>query len=253
MMNSLFLLLTWLLPFYPWLPRQPQPATHLAARFAPPPGCHRVAVAAGSWGEWLRSLPLLPAGSKVHLHDGRLKDNQAVVAAVVNLDVGPRDLQQCADAVMRLRAEYLYTQDPNRIHFHLASGPDSWYSDYLADRGADRATLRTYLAGIFAYAGTTSLGRDLYHVLPSEAQPGDVLLYAGRPGHAVLVVDVAEDAQGQRYLLLAQSYMPAQQVHVLRNVGQPQLGAWFEVPPADATEFDAGEYVFAPPKMGRFL
>src|SRR5690242_16861327 len=79
----------------------------LATRFLPPAGAHRVAVAPGTFAEWLRRLPLLPRGTKVHLYNGAEKPRQDVHAAVVDLDVGTRDLQQCADAVMRLRAEYL--------------------------------------------------------------------------------------------------------------------------------------------------
>ncbi|MEJ7666646.1 MAG: DUF4846 domain-containing protein [Hymenobacter sp.] len=78
-------------------------AQRLAQRVATPPGSQRVAVAVGSWGEWLRGLPLRPAGTPARLYNGRLKDNQTVVAAaVVDIDPGTQDLQQCADAVMRL-------------------------------------------------------------------------------------------------------------------------------------------------------
>ena len=37
----------------------------LEARFAPPPGFRRVAVAAGSFGAWLRRLPLAAPGTPV--------------------------------------------------------------------------------------------------------------------------------------------------------------------------------------------
>ena len=57
-------------------------------------------------------------------------------------------------------------------------------------------------------------------------QPGDLLIHGGQPGHAVLVVDVAENSvTHQKFMLLAQSYMPAQSIHLLRNIDDPKLGA----------------------------
>ncbi|MDH3236425.1 MAG: DUF4846 domain-containing protein, partial [Alphaproteobacteria bacterium] len=97
-------------PTYPWLSNPAAARDAIANRFAPPRGFVRVPARAGSFAAWLRRLPLKPVGAKVYLHDGRLKPNQSVHAAVVELDIGRRDLQQCADAVMRLRAEYLYSR-----------------------------------------------------------------------------------------------------------------------------------------------
>jgi len=256
-------------PVYPWLAASPAPAQRLAQRFTTPPGSQRVPVAAGSWGEWLRGLPLRAAGTPARLFDGRLKNNQAVVAAVVNIDPGTTDLQQCADAVMRLRAEYLFSVNPNKIHFHLTTGYDAWFSDYLAGttfrvagervhsapkpaEAATHAALGRYLLPVFGYAGTLSLSREVQPVPLARAQPGDVLVHGGIPGHAVLVADVAENPRtGQRYLLLMQSYMPAQNIHVLRNVSQPALGAWFTVPGKQATQFDTPEWTFASTELGR--
>ena len=258
------------LPIYPWLTAAPLPPSTVAARFAPPLGCRRVPVAAGSWGEWLRGLPLHPTGTPARLYNGRLKDRQDVVAAVVNIDVGTKDLQQCADAVIRLRAEYLFSQDPNKVHFHLTTGYDFWFSDYVAGRtfvvkneqvlpapkpaeAPTHAALGRYLLPTFGYAGTLSLGRDVRPVPLGQVQPGDVLLHGGRPGHAVLVVDAAENPRtGQRYLLLAQSYMPAQNIHLLRNLAEPALGAWFAVPGTEAAEFDTPEWTFDTHELGRF-
>ena len=255
---------------YPWLAAVPVAAQCLAARFAPPTGCQRVAVPAGSWGAWLRGLPLRPAGTPARLYNGQLKDSQAVVAAVVNINVGDQDLQQCADAVIRLRAEYLFSQDFNKIHFHLTTGYDAWFSDYVAGRtfrvkgeqvlpapkaaeAATHAALGRYLLPVFGYAGTLSLHRELRPVPLAEVRPGDVFIHGGRPGHAVLVADVAQNPRtGQRYLLLAQSYMPAQNIHILRNTSQPTLGAWFAVPgPAEAL-VETPEWTFAREEVGRF-
>ena len=163
---------------------------------------------------------------------------------MVNIDVGTRDLQQCADAVIRLRAEYLFTHDPARIHFHLTSGYEFRFADYLAGRTfrvrgsavtpapkaaepATHAALARYLIPTFGYAGTLSLSRELRPVPLPDVRPGDVLIHGGSPGHAVLVADVAEHpATHRKYMLLIQSYMPAQSVHVLRGRG----GAWCPVP-----------------------
>ena len=251
---------------YPWLTQPGLAGQSLAARFAPPLGCRRVAVAAGSWGEWLRGLPLKPAGTLARLYDGRLKNRQDVVAAVVDIDPGTQDLQQCADAVIRLRAEYGFSHDPKRVHFHLTTGYDFWFSDFVAGKtfrvvgnevlparrpaeAPTHAALACYLVPTFGYAGTRSLSRELTRQPLPAVRPGDVLIHGGAPGHAVLVVDVAEHpTTHQKYLLLAQSYMPAQDIHVLRNAAG---SAWFAVP---ATEeiFETPEWDFAAGELGRF-
>ena len=260
---------------YPWLAAAPGPASRLAQRFAPPPGCQRVAVAPGSWGEWLRWLPLRPAGTPARLYNGELKSQQEVVAAVVNIDPGTQDLQQCADAVIRLRAEYLFAANQaDSIHFHLTSGYDFRFTDFVAGRSfrvvgetvqpaarpaetASHAALGRYLLPTFGYAGTRSLSRELRPVPLAEARPGDVFIHGGSPGHAVLVLDVAvQPATGQRYLLLAQSYMPAQDIHVLQNIyaDAPALRnqAWFAVPGPEAGRFGTPEWSFDAEELARF-
>ncbi|QNH60697.1 DUF4846 domain-containing protein [Hymenobacter sediminicola] len=256
---------------YSWLaPGAYNPKQSLASRFAPPRGCARVAVTPGSFGQWLRYLPLLPAGTPVKLFNGQLKDPQNVHAAVLNIDVGSRDLQQCADAIIRLRGEYLFAQDPAQVHFHLTSGHDIAFTDWYGGKGfrvsgdevlpaprpaelPTHTVFRRYLDQIFTYAGTLSLSRELNPVPLADVQPGDVLIRGGSPGHAVLVLDVAEQlGTGRRYVLLAQSYMPAQQMHVLRNIwGDATLGAWFAVNPQEA-RFSTPEWTFAREDLKRF-
>jgi hypothetical protein len=196
-------------------------AESLEARFAPPPGATRVSVPADSFGAFLRRLPLAPAGSAVRLWDGTPKPRQDVHAAVVDLDVPPRDLQQCADAVMRLWAEYRYARG-DAIVFH----PDPGRPRALAfdARGRDRRGFEKWLIRVFADAGSASLQAEL-HPVHGAIAPGDALIQGGYPGHAVLVLDVAVDGAGRRWVLLGQSYMPAQQFHVLRN---PAGGVWYD-------------------------
>jgi hypothetical protein len=195
----------------------------LEARFSPPPGAARVAVADGSFGDFLRRLPLKPPGTAVTLYDGTPKARQDVHAAVVDLDVPPRDLQQCADAVMRLWAEYRYALGA-RIAFH----PDPGKSRTLAfdARTHDRRAFEHWLIKVFADAGSASLEAEL-RAASGEVQPGDVLIQGGYPGHAVLVLDVAAGRDGRRWLLLGQSYMPAQDFHVLVNPATPS-SPWYD-------------------------
>ena len=171
---------------YPWLARPARATASPIARFPALAGCRRVAVAAGSWGEWLRWLPLRPSGTPARLYNGRLKDPQNVVAAVVDIDPGTQDLQQCADAVIRLRAEYLLGRDPNQVHFHLTTGYDFWFADFVAGRtfrvvgqqvlpatrpaeAVSHAALARYLLPTFGYASTLSLSRELQPVALAAA------------------------------------------------------------------------------------
>lgn len=62
------------------------------------------------FGAWLGSIPL-KKDKTVYLYNGEPKVNQAAQYAVLNISVGNQNLQQCADAVMRLRAEYFYSKN----------------------------------------------------------------------------------------------------------------------------------------------
>ncbi|MBW1812482.1 MAG: hypothetical protein JRJ39_02070, partial [Deltaproteobacteria bacterium] len=94
---------------YPWLESQNKQAT-VAGRIEAPNVFERVKTKPGSFAEWLRRLPLKAKEKPVYLYNGKKKLNQDAHFAVIDIDTGRRDLQQCADAVMRLKAEYLYSK-----------------------------------------------------------------------------------------------------------------------------------------------
>lgn len=219
----------------------------IASRIPAPQGFDRVKLENGSFAEWLRHLPLKVAESPVLLFDGSRKPNQMVHAAVLDIDTGTRDLQQCADAVIRLRAEYLCSKGRwDSIRFSFTSGDVASYAQWRAGfrpevrgnkiRWAKKAepnpsyeSFRRYLDTVFVYAGSQSLARELEpRGHPMEIQVGDVFIHGGSPGHAVIVVDMAEKkATGERVVLLAQSYMPAQDIHILRNPSNESLSPWY--------------------------
>lgn len=225
-----------------------------------------------SFTAYLRNIPLLPKGSKVLLYNGSEKRNQSVAYAVVDMEIGNRDLQQCADAVIRLRAEYLWKQKRYEdIKFNFTNGFTAGYKKwaegnrikvngnqvqwYAAGKGVDYSykTFRNYLDIIFMYAGTASLSKELNTVLYTSLQPGDIFIQGGSPGHAVIVVDVAVHPNTKkRVFLLAQSYMPAQQIHVLVNPVNRQLSPWYELEESDSGKLHTPEWSFEKKDLKRF-
>jgi len=96
--------------------------TTIATRINVPKGYKRMELDSTSFGYYLRNFPLKHHNSTVYQYDGAEKYAQ-VYAAVLDIDVGTKDLQQCADAVMRLRAEYLYKRKLyDKIHFNFTNG-----------------------------------------------------------------------------------------------------------------------------------
>jgi predicted esterase len=234
---------------YPWGPTA-APADRLDVRFATPPsGFARVDVAEGTFGAMLRSLPLAPAGTPVVDYRGiPLYDHGKHwgIGAVADIDVGNKDLQQCADAIIRLHAEWRYGRGQRDIGYRSVSGVRVGYKAWLAGerpvvsgkdivmkRSApphadDHATFRAYLDELFNWAGTASVERDAMKIDLDDVRAGDFFVLTGQPfGHAVLVLDVAKHADGRTALLLGQSYMPAQSFSILRP--NENKDAWFIV------------------------
>lgn len=210
----------------------------------------RIEVEPESFADWLRYLPLKQEGSAVYFYNGQRRPDQNGMARVVDLDVGERDLQQCADAVMRLRGEYLYSKKKySAIHFNFTSGHKVAFDDWAKGRKPKvtgnrvRFTsktnnidygyknFRSYLERIFTFAGTASLDKELPKTRVEDIQIGDIFIQGGFPGHAVLVMDMAiAESTGKRYFLLGQSYMPAQDFHILKNSTNPSCSPWYELP-----------------------
>ena len=113
---------------YRWLSatnlKFPPAVDTLEARFPPPPGYQRVALAPGSFGQWLRRLPLAAPGTPVLNNSGgaAYSGEDEYVAGVVAIDVGAGDLQQSADAIVRLHAEWLWASDQaDALNYRSAS------------------------------------------------------------------------------------------------------------------------------------
>ncbi|MBN2484343.1 MAG: DUF4846 domain-containing protein [Bacteroidales bacterium] len=220
-----------------------------------PEGYVRIEEKPGTFGYFLQNLVLLPKGSKVFYYNGLPKINQRVHVAVIDLDVGKRDLQQCADAVMRLRGEFLYSQKRHsEIAFHFVSdGKPRYFLGYSAGDTAYKA-FRKYMDYVFSYANTRSLHGQLQKVASIDSMRiGDVFIQKREPyGHAVIVVDMAVNkTDGSKIYLLAQSYMPAQSIHILTNPVDKQLSPWYAISLSD--EIITPEWVFNKDDLRRFV
>ncbi|MEE9437471.1 MAG: DUF4846 domain-containing protein [Saprospiraceae bacterium] len=220
---------------------------NIISRFTPPQEFFRKRLDPNSFQFFLSHYKLLAIDTKVHLYNGVLKSIQSAHAAVLDLDTGNKDLQQCADAIMRLRCDYLYESEKyddivfnftngfpfeyqkwregrkvtvkgNKVKWTKKSTPQTKYNDY-----------RNYLNKLFMYAGTLSLSQELYAISLESLSIGNVFIKGGSPGHAVIVMDCAIDNNNDKVFLLAQSYMPAQQMHILKNPNNFALSPWYKL------------------------
>ncbi len=243
---------------HPWLKGRDDVSglTTLDARFAPPAGFARVTVKPGSFDAYLRALALRTDRVEVRLFDGRPVTMPS--AAIIPLELGPKDLHQCADSVMRLHAEWLWAaKRADEVAFHYTSGHRSAWSDWRrgarwrvrgakvtraqgAPVAATYAAFRAYLDDAFRYGSTRSLHRDTRAITdPATLQAGDIFLQAGSPGHVVILLDVAEHADGRRVALLGQGYIPAREVHVIKGRAHAVLDqVWFHLPTAEGDVID---------------
>jgi hypothetical protein len=219
--------------------------TTIKERFLPPEGSERLEGTTGSFAEYLQNLKLKAYGEKVLYYDGREKSDFAYIS-VIDQDITERNLQQCADAIMRLKGEYHYAKGEfDKISFNFVSGFKCDFKTWSSGRkvvlngnnaswaaGPNNDTsytsFRRYMDVVHSYASTISLKKQLEPVDMMEMEIGDVFIVAGSPGHAVIVVDMAiEKMTGTRYFILAQSYMPAQETQVLKNLSNPEISPWY--------------------------
>ncbi|WP_051190402.1 DUF4846 domain-containing protein [Kaistella palustris] len=247
-----------------------QSKSTIRKRFTPPKGYAWVNEVPGSFSEYLVNFPLHPPNFPIRDYRAVPIEKQSFHVAILKIDVGDRDLQQCADAWMRLYAEYLWSQKRyDEIAFEFTSGQLFTWNDYkngvrtkeyknrvrfyktgIVDDSY--SNFRRYLVVIFRYAGTISLDRESVSVLNNkEIKTGDFLIKPGSPGHSVIVVGVAKNAAGKRLYLLAESFMPAQDIHILRNPSNIKLTPWYEIDINSPQTYTA-KYIFKPTSVKRF-
>jgi len=247
-----------------------QSKSTVKTRFVPPKGFLWIKEEPGSFSEFMVNFPLHPPNLPVRDFKMVPITKQQNHAAILNIDVGDKDLQQCADAWMRLYAEYLWAQNrKDEVGFHFTSGQFFSWNDYRnglrtkelknkvrfvqTDQKDDSyETFRDYLNIIFRYAGTISLDKESVPVQRNyDIKPGDIIIKPGSPGHSVFVMARVRNNVGKYLYLLAESFMPAQDIHILRNNASLQLSPWYELD-IHSPQTTTAKYVFKPTSIKRF-
>jgi Domain of unknown function (4846) len=211
-----------------------------------PEGYSRVKADSNSFAYWLRHV-ILRQDKTVYLFNGAAKANQLAQFAVLDIPVGKKDLQQCADAVMRLKADYLFTQKrfAEIIFYDNEKGVYTFAPPYTKENFIQ------FMERVFGMCGSASLSKQLKTVGDfATIQPGDVLIRGGFPGHAATVMDVAENTAGKKIFMLAQSYMPAQDIHILVNPAGENISPWYEV--TNENKIITPEYLFYKNELKRW-
>lgn len=180
----------------------------LWSEYDAPEGFERIKT--DNWGHYLRDFPIY---GRDHICKNCYGENihYSPQGAVLQIDLIGSDLQQCADACMRLRAEYLL-KTGSRITFHNTKGNPFTYN------GNDTKSFRSYLFNVFSYCNSYSL--KTFDTKPTKLEKlkiGDMFCVGGFPGHVVIIMDIAVDNNGNYALMCAQSWMPAQEIEIVLN------------------------------------
>ena len=239
----------------------------IETRYNVPAGYKRVAIEKGSFGYFLRNQKLKPYGEKALYYNGQAKRSEGIYDSVIDVEIGDRDLHQCADAIMLIRAEYFYQKkEYDKINFNFVSGFNAQYSKWMqgyrinpngkgsyykkAFPSNTYKDFRSFMNIVFGYAGTLSMEKEMKPQSLENMKIGDVFIMGGSPGHAVIIVDMAENDKGEKIFMLAQSYMPAQQTQILINPADRNMGVWYSL--KGKTVLETPEWRFPLEKLRKF-
>ncbi|WP_299552631.1 DUF4846 domain-containing protein [Seonamhaeicola sp.] len=241
----------------------------IKSRVKVPEGYKRVDYPKGSFQDYLRNYKLKAYGSKIINYDGSEYYWQMGHIGILDIPVPKNGLQQCADALIRVRSEYLW--DHNRkedIGFNFTSGHYCSWIKYAegyrpkirgnkvdfhktASKDHSKTNFYKYLNLIYTYSGTLSLFNELPEINDAKnLKIGDMLIIGGTPGHIVIICDEVVNAKGDKLYLLFQGNTPAQSVHLVKNLEDNVISPWYHLQ-KDAV-IPVSNYTFYNSKFVRF-
>lgn len=241
----------------------------IKTRIKVPEGYKRINPLTESFSEYIQNYKLKESGAEVINYNGQPYIYQSGHVGVLEVPVPTNGLQQCADALIRIRSEYLWDQNrKDEIGFKFTSGHYCSWTKYAegyrpkingnnvtfsktASVNHSKENFYKYLNLIYTYAGTYSLSQELKKVPQlSEVVIGDLLIYPGFPGHVMMVADIIEDGQGHRRFAFFQGNTPAQSVHIIKNATNVVMSPWYDL--EGKTSLNTPIYTFSSFEMVRF-
>ena len=223
----------------------------------------------GSFQSYIQNYKLKPYGAPVINYNGENYFNQIGHFGVLDIPVPKNGLQQCADALIRIRSEYLWvTNKKDEIGFNFTSGHYCSWTQFAngfrpkingnkvsfhktATKNHSKENFYKYLNLIYMYSGTMSLYNELPKISSlEELQVGDMLILGGSPGHVVMIGDVVKNEKGEKLFLLFQGNTPAQSIHLLKNLDYTSISPWYKLS-KDAV-VPVSNYTFSKSKFVRF-
>ncbi|AUC83388.1 DUF4846 domain-containing protein [Lacinutrix sp. Bg11-31] len=220
----------------------------ISSRVKIPKGYKRVKYPKGSFQEYLRNYSLKPFGNKIINYDNSEYYWQQGHIGILDILVPKNGLQQCADALIRIRSEYLWdTNRKSEIGFNFTSGHYCSWKKYAegyrpnikgnkvtfsktASANASKENFYKYLNLIYMYSGTLSLSQELKAITSvKDLEIGDMLIKGGSPGHIVMLGDAVVNEKREKLFLLFQGNTPAQSVHLVKNLEDSEISPWYNL------------------------
>ena len=212
------------------------------------------------FAHFLQTYPLKENGSPILLYNGKKKWNQNAQIAVFKLPIENENLQQCADSVMRVYAEYYWhTKQYDKIQFHLSDGfllsYMKWREGYRVVIKNDHASyvksasyddsyecFKKYLRIVFAYSGSASMVSESTPIKLNEIRVGDVFLKGGSPGHVVMIVDVCTNKRRKEGFLTCTGLHACSGISFIKRIHQHDDPWYYE----DEIKypFETPDYIF---------
>lgn len=172
----------------------------------------------------------------------QIKSSDSSLAGVIPLDISEKRLWQCMDILIMLHVDYLLKTNHQHIEYPLPDGTLlSWmewrkgirpvfkglrFNKILESKtDSSERNFTRYLNAIFEYSGSQTF-YYYYDPVPADSiLPGYFITKKGKKGHAVIILDLAENQSGEEVALFAQGDTPACQLYLLKNKGNP----WFKI------------------------
>ncbi len=233
-----------------------------------PIGYKRVNYATGTFEDYLRNYKLKTFGSKIINYDDSEYFWQGGHIGILKIPVPQNGLQQCADALIRIRSEYLWdNKRKDEIGFNFTSGHYCSWLKYAegyrpkingnrvafnktANANHSKDNFYRYLNLIYMYSGTLSLYNELKSVDAKDLQLGDMLIKGGSPGHIVMICDEVINDKDEKLFLLFQGNTPAQSVHLVKNLEDGTISPWYQL--KNDAVIPVSNYTFSSSKFVRF-